>query len=39
VQKWLQYRQAQKEAQANGREQNDLAPASAKRARDHDLSR
>jgi ATP-dependent exoDNAse (exonuclease V) alpha subunit len=39
VQKWLQYRQAQKEAHAQGREQTDPAPASAKRARDHDLSR
>jgi hypothetical protein len=39
VQKWLQYRQSQKEALAQGREQTDSASASAKRARDHDLSR
>jgi hypothetical protein len=39
VRKWLQYRRAQKEAQSQGREQTDLGPASAKRARDHDLSR
>ena len=39
VQKWLRYRQAQNEEQAQGREQADPAPAAAKRARDHDLSR
>jgi len=36
VQKWLQYRQAQKEAQ--GREQTEPARASAKRTRDIDHS-